>query len=62
MREVEAQLLPVTHMSSQVIDSLRIALRPEVLGKNNDRFDMGVEFQKFTIREQLNTILNKPVF
>lgn len=48
-------------ISPAAIELLKQALAPEVLDKDSDRFDVGVEFQKHQIRLQINSILNRPV-
>lgn len=49
------------HISAGALELLKTALHPEVLGKESDRFDVGVEFSKAQLREQINTIVGKPV-
>jgi hypothetical protein len=62
MSRIEQRFLPTNHISESVLNKLKIALAPEVLGKDSDRFDVGVEFQKAQIRQQLNTMLSRELF
>lgn len=62
MSRIEQRFLPTNHISEGVIEGLKVALAPEVLGKDSDRFDVGVEFQKAQIRQQINTLINREVF
>lgn len=44
-------------ISPGILDQLKVALKPTVLNREADRFDMGVEYQKDIFAQQLAALL-----